>query len=45
MNTDLESDRDMEHESDLDYPLVNKRYLNIPIDTKKKMLCGPEQMK
>ena len=25
---DLEIDRDMEHESDSDYPLINKRYLN-----------------
>ena len=25
---DLEIDRDMEHESDTDYPLINKRYLN-----------------
>ena len=25
---DLEIDRDMEHESNTDYPLINKRYLN-----------------
>ena len=25
---DLEIDRDMEHGSDTDYPLINKRYLN-----------------
>ena len=27
---DLEIDRDMEHESDTDFPLINKRYLNKP---------------
>ena len=47
MDRDLESDRDIEHESDTDCPLINKRYLNnIPIDTKKKNKpCGTEQMK
>ena len=28
IDRDLESDRDMEHESDTDCPLINKRYLN-----------------
>ena len=45
---DLEIDRDMEHESDTDYPLINKRILNknLPIDTKTKhKLCGPKRMK
>ena len=28
MDRDLGSDRDMGHVTDIDYPLINKRYLN-----------------